>query len=54
MKHEFKRCPLTTLFCYGDECALFNHGECAVLTLATKAEELTGDLYLIRREFENR
>lgn len=54
MKPDEKRCPLTQLFCYGDECAMFNRGECAILTLAQKAEETVSELYYCRKELENR
>ena len=53
MKDE-KICPLTQRNCYRGECGMWSHGECAVLTLAIKAEEMVQETYWIRKELEDR
>ena len=51
---EKKICPLTKSDCYGEDCAMWNMGECGLLTQARKAEESASELYCIRRTLEDR
>ena len=59
---EEKRCPLTQLFCYGEECGWWRQTTgCSVTTLAhtlhgTELElsRVVNELYMIRKELEIR
>jgi hypothetical protein len=52
MSNDEKKCPLTKMTCWGDECGLWNYGECALMTLARKSEDTGIELYTIRKELE--
>ena len=52
MRPEEKFCPITKMTCKGNECALWCYGDCAVLTLAEKAEDIARELYTIRKDVE--
>ena len=54
MMSDEKMCPLTKMTCYGKECGWWHYGECAMVTLAQKAEDTANELYHIRKELENR
>lgn len=47
-----KICPLTNADCHGDECGMWHNGDCAMVTLARKAVDISGDLFWIRRAVE--
>lgn len=52
MKNDEKFCPLCNMTCKGEECGLWSYGECAFLTLASKVDEITTELFYIRKERE--
>lgn len=49
-----KICPLTQRTCYRAECGMWLHDRCAVVSLAQAAALATTDVYLIRKELENK
>lgn len=53
MSNDEKMCPLTKMTCYGNECGMWNSGECAVRTLARKAESASDELYYIRKDLND-
>lgn len=52
MMDDEKKCPLTKMTCYGAECALWCFGECGLALQARKIDDMTNDLYLIRKALE--
>lgn len=53
MKSDEKFCPLCNITCKGEECAMWCFGECGFLTLANKADNISNELYHIRKEMES-
>lgn len=49
-----KICPLTKADCYSDECSMWHGDRCAVVSLAQTIALATTDIFLIRKELENR
>lgn len=47
-----KICPLTKADCYGCECGMWHGDRCAVVSLARKAVDISGDIFWIRRAVE--
>lgn len=52
MREDEKMCPLTKMTCYGGECGWWYFGECGMALLARKTEEISNDLYRVRRQME--
>lgn len=52
MKPDEKFCPLCNMTCKGEECGWWHFGECAMVTLAQKAEDTANELFYIRKERE--
>ena len=44
--------PLTKADCHYEECGMWLDKECAVVTLARKAVDTSGDIFWIRRAVE--
>ena len=53
MKNDEKKCPLTKMTCYGEECGWWWANECAVNTLANAVQETANESYIIRRALED-
>ena len=49
MKNDEKKCPLTKMTCYGEECGWWRESECAVKSLACAARVNADETYTIRR-----
>lgn len=49
-----KICPLTKADCYGCECGMWHGDRCAVVSLAQSVALATTDVFLIRKELENK
>ena len=52
MKNDEKKCPLTKMTCYGEECGMWADGKCAATALAETALEIKQDVFWIRKAVE--
>ena len=52
MKNDEKFCPICKMTCRGDACGLWCYGECGILTIAQKSENIAHELFYIRKERE--
>lgn len=52
MRNDEKRCPLTKMICYGEECAWWYFGECALVSMTNRAQNIADELYYIRKDRE--
>lgn len=52
MREDEKMCPLTKMTCYGGECGWWYFGECAMISMANRAQNITDELYYIRKDRE--
>ena len=53
MTNDEKKCPLTSMTCWGDSCGIWNGGECGLLTIADKMKSAADELYWTRRFMED-
>lgn len=54
MMNDETMCPLTKMTCYGKECAWWYSGECAMISMTNRTQNVADELYYIRKEMENR
>lgn len=54
MMSDEKMCPLTKMTCYGKECGWWYSGECAMISMTNRTQNVADELYYIRKEMENR
>ena len=50
MMDDEKKCPLTKMTCYGAECAMWYFGECAMISMTNRGQNVADELYYIRKD----